>query len=280
MTDERNERNAIFGTGQQSTQGASNVRSSMGLDVPTEVIPLPSQGKIYPPGHVLHLKDTIEIRPMTTREEDILTNRALIKTGKVITSLIKSCLVNPDVDVLDMIAADRNVLMTAIRITGYGAEYEGELQCSECDAKYKFEFDLSKLPIKYLEIQPVTPGVNEFEFILPHSKKRVTFKFLTGHDEEDIAAAQEALKKRSMQQNNLVTTRLKYSLLSIEGMSDKSQMSLYISSMLARDSMALRKYIDQNEPGIEMKQISVCTACGHSEEVNVPMGVTFFWPNA
>jgi hypothetical protein len=217
---------------------------------------------------------------MTTREEDILTNRALIKTGKVVTTLIKSCIVDPNINVQEMIASDRNAIMTAIRITGYGSEYGGELQCSDCGAKYQHEFDLSKLPIKFLEIEPVTHGQNEFEFFLPHSKKRVTFKFLTGKDEEDILARQEALKKKSLNgQDNLITTKLLYSIVSVEGLSERSQIATFINNMPARDSLALRKYMDKHEPGIEMKQIASCTSCGHTEEVAVPMGVSFFWPN-
>lgn len=283
MSDERNERSAIFGStpGANPVAGAASVRSSMGVDIPVEVIPLPSKGKVYPPGHALHMKETVEIRPMTTREEDILTNRALLKTGKVVTALVKSCLVDPDINVLEMIAADRNALMTAIRITGYGTEYVGELQCSECEAKYSHEFDLSQLPIKGLDIDPVTPGTNEFEFMLPVTKRRATFKFLTGRDEEDILARQEALKKKSVQgQDNLVTTRLLYSIVSIEGLTSRAEISSFIGGMPARDSMKLRQYIDDNEPGVEMKQSAECTACGHVEEVTVPMGVTFFWPNA
>jgi hypothetical protein len=279
MNDERNERNAIFGAPQAPQPGASNVRQAMGIDIPTEIIPLPSKGKIYPVGHALHMQESVEIRPMTTREEDILTNRALIKTGKVVTALIKSCLVNPDIVVQDMIAADRNVIMTAIRITGYGPEYTGELTCSECEAKFEHEFDLSSLPINELKIDPVALGTNEFAFILPRTKRRVTFKFLTGRDEEDIAARQETLKKKGINQDNAVTQRLMYSILSVEGIADRSGIVSFINNMPARDSLALRRYIDMNEPGVEMKQTSTCTACSHVEEVTVPMGVNFFWPN-
>ena len=280
MSDERTERNAIFGS-PPAQQSAPNIRHSMGVDIPVEIVPLPSRGKVYPVGHALHLKEVVEIRPMTTREEDILTNQALIKTGKVVTALIKSCLADPNINVQDMISADRNALMTAIRITGYGSDYVGELKCGECDAKYSHEFDLSQLPIKSLELDPVSPGLNEFEFLLPLTKKRVTFKFLNGKDEEEILARQEALKKKSMNgQNNLVSTRLFYSLVSVDGVTDRSQISSFIQGMPARDSLAFRMYIDDHEPGVEMKQSAECTACGHVEEVTVPMGVAFFWPNA
>lgn len=282
MSEERNEKNAIFGSGGPSAAAAAaNIKSSMGLDIPTEIVPLPSQGKIYKVDTALHGKETLEIRPMTTREEDILTNRALIKKGTVVTALIKACLVNPDIDVKDLIAGDRNALMIAIRVTGYGADYTGELECSECNAKFQHEFDLAQLPIKPLDIDPVSIGTNEFAFTLPLTKKKVTFKYLTGRDEEDIIARQEAMKKKAINgADNVVTTRLLYSVVTIEGCPDRSQVVNFINNMPARDSLALRKYMDDHEPGVEMKQIASCTACGASEEVEVPMGVKFFWPNA
>jgi hypothetical protein len=43
---------------------------------PTTVLELPSKGLFYPEGHPLHGRDTIQIRQMTTAEEDILSNRA------------------------------------------------------------------------------------------------------------------------------------------------------------------------------------------------------------
>lgn len=280
MSEERNERNAIFGNPPAAAPRA-DIRASMGVDIPTETVPLPSLGKVYQSGSPLHQVETVEIRPMTTREEDILTNRALIKTGKVVTALIKSCLADSAISVPEMIAGDRNALMMAIRITGYGPEYTGELQCPECDIKFQHEFNLGELPIKNLDIEPVNPGTNEFEFVLPLTKRRVTFKYLNGKDEEDMMARQENLKKKNMMgQENLITTKLFYSILSVEGLNDKSQISAFVNSMPARDSLALRKYMDSHEPGVEMKQDSQCPSCGHTEEVSVPMGVAFFWPNA
>lgn len=281
MSEERNERNAIFGASGNTAVPRADARANMGLDIPVEIAPLPSLGKVYPHNSPLHLCETVEIKAMTTREEDILTNRALIKTGKVVSALIKSCLANPDIRVEELIAGDRNALMMAIRITGYGADYEGELQCSACEAKFSHEFDLAQLPIKNLDIEPTSLGCNEFEFILPKSNRRVTFKYLNGKDEEEMMARAEVLKRKNMMaQENLVSTKLFYSILSVEGISERGQMSQFINNMPARDSLALRKYMDLHEPGIEMKQDTVCPQCNHTEEVVVPMGVTFFWPNA
>lgn len=257
---------------------ADSVLSEFGLDIPVESVPLVSLGKVYPASSPLHLQETVDIRAMTAREEDILSSRAYIKKGTVVTELIKACLVNKSVNPSELVIGDRNALMVAIRITGYGSEYEAEVQCSECDAKHSNTFDLSSLPIKHLEIDPVVPGQNEFSFILPYTKKEVRFKFLTGRDEEEIIATSEKMKKLGMTTESVVTTNLIYTLTSVAGITDKNKISQFIKMMPARDSLALRTFIRDNEPGIDMKQEVTCPACGHCEEVSMPVTVGFLWP--
>lgn len=290
MSEEREQRNQVFATASGAPPGvdpripsmsaADKVKAEFGLDIPVEIVPLPSGGKAYPPTHPLHGKDTVEIRAMTAREEDILTSKALLKKGTVITELIKSCLVDRAVNPVDLMSGDRNALMVAIRITGYGAEYDAEIQCSECETKSPQQFNLGELPIHRLDIEPAIPGANVFEFFLPQSKKTVRFKFMTGRDEEEIVATQEKQKKLGLQSDAQVTTNLLYSLLSIDGIDDRAKIAGFVRMMPARDSLALRNYIRDNEPGIRMKQEMSCPSCGHSEETSMPIGISFLWPSA
>jgi hypothetical protein len=131
-----------------------------------------------------------------------------------------------------------------------------------------------------LAISPVGVGTNLFEFLLPYSKKVVKFRFLTGRDEEEILATSEKQKKLGLSTESSVTTSLLYSIVSIDGIEDRSKIASFVKMMPARDSLALRNYVRDNEPGIQMKQETSCPACGHSEEVNMPLGVTFLWPSA
>lgn len=286
MSEEREHRNQVFAGNAAVDQritsytAVDRVKAEFGLDIPVEVVPLPSAGKVYPSEHSLHLSDKVEIRAMTAREEDILTSQALLKKGTVITELIKSCLVDKSVNPVDLLTGDRNALMVAIRITGYGAEYDAEIECSECSTKSKQQFDLAALPIQSLDIDPVSPGQNVFEFKLPHSKKVVKFKFMSGRDEEEIAATQARQKKLGMATDSTVTTNLLYSIVSIDGIEDRSKIASFVKMMPARDSLALRNYIRDNEPGVLMKQEVTCPSCGHIEEVNMPIGVSFLWPSA
>jgi hypothetical protein len=291
MSSENRERNAVF-TGNNpnvpagvdprmpTISAVDKVKAEFGLDVPLETVPLPSSGKVYPPGSTLHGSETVEIRAMTAREEDILTSRALLKKGTVITELIKSCLLDRQINPTELLGGDRNALMVAIRITGYGPEYNAEIECGECNTKSPHAFNLAELPIRRLEIEPVAPGANLFEFTLPYSKKVVKFKFLTGRDEEEIVALGDKQKKLGLSGESNVTTSLMHAIVSIDGVEDRMKISNFIKLMPARDSLALRNFIRDNEPGIIMKQETSCPACGHAEEVTMPLGVNFLWPSS
>jgi hypothetical protein len=277
------ERNEVFKTNTLNSQHAmsisQSVKNDFGLEIPVESVPLPSRGVVYPDTSSLHNAETVEIRSMTAREEDILTSKAYIKKGSVISELIKSCLVDKTVNTKDLILGDRNALMVAVRITGYGSEYSAELTCTECGAKTEHHFDLSQLPIKRLDIQPLETGSNLFGFQLPLTKKNIKFRFLTSRDEEEIMLTNEKQKKLGVSVDSSVTNSLLYSIMSIDGIEDKSKISAFVRSMPARDSLALRNFIRDTEPGIEMKQETTCTACGHTEEVSMPLGVNFLWPS-
>jgi hypothetical protein len=284
MSDTR-DANSVFTAQQAQMKGftARNVmQDDFGMEVPVESVPLPSQGKIYPADSTSHNRETIDIKAMTAKEEDILTSRALIKKGTVISELIKSCLVDKSINVDNLISGDRNALMTAVRITGYGADYEVEVTCPDCGESTEQTFNLSELPIKRLKIDPVTPGENAFEFELPVSKKKVVFKFLTGKDEQNMTIEQDRRKKKKLggDIDNVVTNRLAYCIISIDGIEDKNKIKTFIRNMPARDSRMLRKFMDENEPGIDMKSWMECNSCFETSEVNLPIGASFFWPDA
>ena len=283
MSKETREGNEVF-TANQATQAGFQTRNVMaddfGYEVPVETVPLPSNGIVYPLDSPLHGLETVDIKAMTAREEDILTSRALIKKGTVISELIKSCLVDKNIDVNKMLVGDRNAIMTALRVTGYGSLYNVEVDCPDCGERSKQDFQLTELPIKRLEISPVAEGANLFEFNLPVTKKKVHFRFLIGEDETDIAVAQERRKKLGSQTDNLVTTRLQHQIVAVDGVKDRSKINVFIRGMPARDSLALRKHVDKHEPGIDMKQWMDCPSCMESSEVRLPMGASFFWPDA
>ncbi len=283
MSSESREGNEVFTANQAQQAGfqTTNVMADdFGYEVPVEAVPLPSNGTIYPVDSPLHGLETVEIRAMTAREEDILTSRALIKKGTVITELIKSCLVDKSINVEEMVTGDRNAIMTALRVTGYGSQYTVEVECPECGETSKQDFQLTELPIKRLSDSPVAEGANLFEFELPITKKKIHYRFMTGKDEQEMQVLQERRKKMGTQADSLITTRLQHQIVAIEGVKDRSKINMFVRSMPARDSLALRKHIDKNEPGIEMKSWMDCPSCFETSEVRLPLGASFFWPDA
>lgn len=258
----------------------SNVMlDDFGIDIAAESVPLPSRGVIYN-NQSLQGAETLEIKPMTAKEEDILTSRAYIKNGTVITKLISSCLVDRSINPDDLISGDRNALLIALRITGYGADYDLEINCPACGTTNKSTFDLSGLPIKRLQVDPVEAGQNVFEVQLPVTKKSVKVKFLNGHDEKEMMIINDRKKKKGFSTENAVTDRLSRSILAIENITDKNKINLFVQNMPARDSLALRKFLDEYEPGVDMKSHMTCTHCHEESEVELPIGPTFFWPDA
>lgn len=279
MSTTDNERSELFGSMKEHMPTRNVMKDDFGFEVPVETVPLPSGGKCYEQEHPLHGRDTVDIRAMTAREEDILTSRALIKKGTVISHLIKSCMIDKRVDPDTLLAGDRNAIMVALRVTGYGSEYKVEVDCPACSERAKHSFDLGALPVKRLDIDPVALGQNVFEANLPITKAKVRFKLLTGQDEQEIMTASERRKKQGQRADNLVTERLKYSIVSANGISDRTKLEMMIKNLPARDSLFLRKFIDANEPGIEMKAWMDCPSCLEHSEVRLPLGAAFFWPD-
>lgn len=286
MSDDREQRNAVFQGANApdprtpSISTSDKLKADFGLDIPVELVPLPSAGKVYAPGTPLACAETVEISSMTAREEDILTSRALLKKGTVVTELIRSCLINKAINPIDLLTGDRNSLMLAIRITGYGQDYDAEVECSECEVKSSQVFNLADLAIRRLSIEPVQPGMNLFEFQLPYTKKIVRFSFMTGRVEQEISLIEQKSKKVGLNNETSVTTNIHHSLVSVDGIEDRAKIAQFVRAMPARDSLALRTYMKNNEPDIIMKQFVTCSSCGAEEEVQMPIGVNFLWPNA
>ncbi len=266
---------------QQPATGGSSPGEA-GYVPPTETVPLPSRGVVYPADSPLHGVDRIEIRSMTAREEDILTSRALLKQGKAISALLKSCMSDRRIDPDTMLIGDRNAVLIAIRITGYGNEYTDDVECPKCDEKTKFTFDLATLPIKSIDPKHVVQtGMNAFELVLPVSKKKAVFRLLTGGDQRELTTILEKSRKAAgaMAAEHTVTTSLLHSVISIGDEQDRGKLAQIIRNLPAQDSRKLRKHIDDVSPGVDMVQDFKCSACGEEMEVDVPLGTEFFWPS-
>jgi hypothetical protein len=236
--------------------------------LPTENIELPSKGLLYPEGSEL-AKGAIEMKYMTAKEEDILTNQSYIQNGTVLDKLMKSLIISK-INYDDLLVGDKNAIMIASRILGYGSEYVFNYGDKE------YTVDLSLIENKPLKEELFSKNVNEFSFTLPKSKNTITFKLLTHKDEQDINRELEGLKKINKDASPELTTRLKYMITSIEGNYEKKDIRHFVDNyLLAQDSRALREYIREIQPDVDLTFFPN----GNSERVNIPIGVKFFWPD-
>ena len=257
----------------------SNImKDTFGWEVPVETVPLPSKGELYSETSGLKGKATIQIKAMTANEEDILLSQAYIKEGTVIEKLIESC-VTSNINVDDLILGDKNALMISIRITGYGQDYNVYANCPYCNHKNDVCVDLTGLPIRRMKIQPVKIGQNIFSFQLPVTKKTVHFRFTDGHVEKERDIIKKKYKALGINKENNITGYLESVILSIDGVEDKNKITHFIKNMPARDSKELRKFITENEPGIDMKWEYQCQSCNANNQINIPITPEFFWPN-
>ena len=236
--------------------------------LPTETVSLPSKGLLYPEDNPLS-SGKIEMKYMTAKEEDILTNQAYIADGTVFDRLFKSLIVS-DINYDDLLVGDKNAVLVAARILGYGKDYKFTL------AGEDYEVDLSLLKEKEIDESIYTRGINKFSFTLPASNSTVVFKILTHRDEENIRKELASYKKISKDTSPEVTTRLKHTIISIDGKEDKKDIRNFVENyLLARDARALREYVRQIQPDIDLTFFPNNSESG----VNIPIGLTFFWPN-
>ena len=239
---------------------------------PTEVVDLPSKGLLYPEGSPLS-SGKIEIKYMTAREEDILTSANLIKQGVVVEKLLESLIVDKSIKVDDLLIGDKNSILIASRILAYGKEYDVEI-----DGR-KIEVDLTTLKDIPLDESITSKGSNEFEFELPATKRKLTFKLLTSGDEKTIAEEVRGYEKIDGIGYEL-TTRLKHSIISIDGDTKRASINSFVDNeFLSRDSIAFRSYVAEIQPDVDMTSTYTDNE-GNEKEFTVPMTVTFLWPNA
>jgi len=257
-----------------------NRDGAAGFVVPRDFVMLPSKGVIYPIDSPLHGLEEIEVRHLTAQDEDVLTSRSLLRSGKALDAVLNNVILNKAVKADKMISGDKNAILTFLRITGYGPEYLVQIDCPSCGADVKHEFDLSTLSMRFLDVSPIADGENRFEYTLP-SGNQIHFKFLTTEEENAISDQLEKAKKMTNSPfDSNVTTRLKHQLVSVNGDDNHATINQFVDVMSVRDSRAFRKYFDDIEPDVLMKQDFDCPHCGHRGEVDIPITVGFFWPDS
>jgi hypothetical protein len=245
---------------------------------PTEFVDLPSKGLLYPPDHPLHNVETIEIKHLTAKEEDILTSETLLRKGLAIDRLVESILIDKSIRTDSLLIGDKNAILLAARITGFGPSYEVAIECPGCSTKQDIEFDLTTICAKESDMTGVEHTASQtYKFILPVSKIEIEIRQLTSKDEKTVIQEVESRKKNKLPENNS-TMLLNAMIVSANGSSDRSLMLELIDVLPLRDSKFIRATYDRIKPDIDTSQDFVCPACGHDGKVVMPLTAEFFWP--
>jgi len=246
------------------------------LKIPTETVSLPSKGLLYPKESPLS-SGKIEMKYMTAKEEDILTNTNFIRQGTVIDKLLQALIVTP-INYNEILVGDKNAILVAARVLGYGKDYN--FKYYDGGIEKEATVDLSKLEDKPLDESLYTKGVNEFTFTLPKSGNTVTFKLLTHGDEQKIDAEIKGLQKVNPNSSTDVTTRLKHIITSIEGKRELKDIRDFVDNyLLAPDARALREFYNQVSPDINLVYIPEDDSYT-GEGIAIPISLSFFWPDS
>ena len=246
---------------------------------PSEEVTLPSKGLLYPEESPLR-SGRIEMKYMTAKEEDILTNQNLIKNGTVIDKLLQSLIITA-IDYNDLLIGDKNAILIASRILGYGQEYSFSYPNPNTSEDEEVTVDLTEAEDKLLDESLIVNDKNEFNFTLPHSKIELTFKLLTHGDEKKIEQELKGLKKISKFSNSELTTRMKNMILSVNGdYTSKTVREFVDGAFLAKDARALREYASSVMPDIDLIFDLEFKDGAIAEGVTIPIATSFFWPES
>lgn len=249
--------------------------SEMNLTLPTEMVELPSKGLLYPKDNPLS-SGTIEMKYMTAKEEDILTNQNYLRQGVVFDKLLKSLIVSK-VNYDDLTIGDKNAVLIAARVLGYGKDYEIKYPHPVTGEDEVITVDLTAIKNKEIDYSKLD-NTNEFTFVLPVSKNEVTFKILTHKDEREIEEELKGLKKINV--SGEITTRLKQSILAVNGNRERKAVRDFVDNyLLAADARALRDFMRKSTPDLDLTFTFVGSDGYTQEGVDLPLGISFFYPS-
>jgi len=264
-------------TAKYETKTSTDSNEVESYDFPTEIVELPSKGKLYPNGHLLS-KGSVEMKYMTAREEDILTNQSFIRQGVVLDKLFKSLIVTP-IDYNDLLLCDKNAIMIAARVLGYGKDYPIKITSPISGEEIEHIIDLTSLGEKQIDWSLITEGVNEFELELPASKHVVKLKILSHKDQAKMDTELKGLAK--LKKNASVSTMMKYVITAIDGDSDNMKIRKFVDKkLLAIDSRAIRNYLVKITPEIDLSVNIPDPEAGDTFRSPINIGLDFFWPDS
>ena len=282
----RNNSRRTGSTSKKETKAVSPAPAASVLDfvTPTDVVDLPSRGRFYDEDHPLHNQETIEVRYMTAKDEDILTNQSYLKKGIALEKLMQNIIVDKGVQPGSLLVGDRGAILMAARISAYGPHYKTNIACPSCGESDEFSFDLRELQSVEdssegdEDVDVTHTDDNTYTVKLPLTGVTAEFRLLTGTDEIAITQAiQKARNKNSI--DGTLSTQFSRAIISLSSETDREIIRKFALMMPAADARVLRKAVQAVTPGLDMMQAFDCPDCGHEQEMEVPLTADFFWPD-
>jgi hypothetical protein len=260
--------------------------------VPTEFVELPSGGTYYSEDHPLYGTDTLEIKYMTAKDEDILTSRALLKKGVAINRFLQNIIVDKRVKVDELLTGDKNAILVAARISGYGSDYKTKTQCPACATTQEYDFTLENGAVTGFDTEHfngedhqglVTKNDdNTFNIVLPKSEVTVTVRCMIGRDEAKLAQSmnKKTTKSDLLGHDTQMTDQMRTYITAVNGSTMMQHIHGFVNVMPASDSRFLRTAYQELMPNYDLRQHFACEACGYEQDMEVPFTADFFWPKS
>jgi hypothetical protein len=269
-----------------TTQDTTPQSDPFSFVVPTEFVELPSRGEFYPANHPLHGQETIEIKYMTAKEEDILTSQSLLEKGIALERLMTNLIVDKTIKPEALLSGDRNAILIAARKSGYGADYVTNITCPSCGEAASHDFNLDEVTTTHSlteeALQEAEIGINvrnHFVVRLPKNPVDVEFRMLTGK-EENFLLKQSERRKKKKQSEHVVTDQLKLIIVSVNEYTEPDLISKFVDTMTLTDTRFLREAYQKVMPNTELRKEFVCGQCDYEDDINFPFTADFFWPQS
>jgi hypothetical protein len=264
--------------GTNEDQSTPTTLSPLDFVTPTSFVELPSKGLFYPDGHPLHNQETVEVKEMTAKEEDILTSKSLAEKGLTLDRLLSSLLLNENIKPNSLLLGDKNAIIIRSRINAYGPEYKTAVNCPACDEITKYQFDLNDIEETTTELlEGVERLPNNNIMVTLSNKWAIECKMLTGKDELRLAREAERKRKKKLPESPL-TDMLNAIVVGVSGHTDQDTIKKAVAFMPAKDTRFLRDAYQAVVPNVDMSQTFICSSCEYEEDMEVPLSAEFFWP--
>jgi len=241
----------------------SNDHGQQNFTLPHDVVPLPSQGIFYK-----NKKKSIKVGYLTASDENILMGGG----DDLTLNLLRAKIYEPDIKVDDLLEGDIEAVLIFLRNTAFGPDINLNLIDPSTKKQFQTTVRLDELSIISGQ-QPNEDGT--FVLTLPKSQSTIKIKPLTYGEIMEIGKLSDSYPQGRVVPK--ITWRLQKEIVEIDGSTDKAMIAKAIESMPIADSKYIRKFMEENEPRLDMNR-TLLAPSGEKLTVNVGFGVDFFRP--